>query len=601
MIVATAGHVDHGKTQLVKALTGVDTDTLAEEKKRGLTIELGFAYLPIEDAGNIGFIDVPGHNRFIRNAICGFAATDFVLLVVAADDGIMPQTEEHLSIIDLLKVKQGAIVISKTDCVSNERLEIIKQQVNSRLQHTVAAAWPVFPVSSVNNKGIDALKHFLVKQGLTKRPGEDDAPAPGNFRMPVDRVFSIKGVGQIVTGTIFASQIRQGDSVTIAGSNKRLRVRGLHVQNIESDYGEQGQRCAINLAGSEMQKGLIKRGSWVTADNVSDPVDRFDAEVRILDSATRPLKHWTPVHLHHAASESTARVAVLECSSLKPGATGLVQIVSDHPLGASFGDHFIIRDQSARFTLGGGHVIDIFPPRRGRAKPERIEVLRQMNDDNHEMVLQGLLDKNNEVVDLHQFAANRNLTQQAVSDFYQRLIKSHRRNPDISGLSTDELQCKSEDDVLSQTLEKALNKEGIRAMSVSELAEVIELSTGQLTSLLTCGVRRGLVVQLSGKLFISVRHLTALKELIETLVYQNKDNRFSLTEFRDTTSLGRNRAIEMLECLDNQGITIRIENYRELSPMAARRFQQLLKSDHQSNGKDRTLVGRPVFKTGGGR
>ena len=605
MIIATAGHVDHGKTQLVKVLTGVDTDTLVEEKKRALTIDVGFAYLSLDNGENIGFIDVPGHNRFIRNAICGLAATDFVLLIVAADDGVMPQTVEHLSIIDLLKIKQGAIVISKTDCVSDEQLESVKQQVGVSVQNTVAALWPVFTVSSLSNKGIEALKYFLVKQDLTKTYRKGDVLAQGNFRMPVDRVFSIKGVGLVATGTIFAGQIRQGDNVTIVGSNKRLRVRGLHVQNIESEFGVQGQRCAINLAGSGLQNDLIKRGSWVTAGSVSDPVYRFDAEVCVLDTVTRPLKHWTPVHLHHAASESTARIAVLESRSIQPGASGLVQIVSDHPLGASFGDHFIIRDQSARFTLGGGHVIDIFPPRRGRAKPERIEVLRLMNDDDHGMVLQRLLNSSAKVVDLDRFAANRNLTQQVVSDLYQHLnillIKSNCRNPDITRQSTDELQRKPEDDVRWRKVEKALNKEGIRAMSVSELADTVELPLKQVNSLLTRGIRRGRVIRLSVKLLITSQHLTSLRALIENLVHDSNNDCFGLSDFRKATGIGRNRSIEMLECLDNQGITIRIKNNRQLSPMAARRFDQLLKNHHPDNGKDRTLVGRPVFKTGGGR
>jgi selenocysteine-specific elongation factor len=415
MIVVTAGHVDHGKTLLVKALTGVDADTLAEEKKRGLTIDIGFAYLPLPDLPSIGFIDVPGHERFIKNALCGLATADFVLLLVAADDGPMPQTREHLAIIDLLGIKQGAIVISKVDSVPAARVDAVRRELDLLRVNTELESWPVFAVSAVLGEGVDALRDALqVKAEVEPGAGiGESALLEGdietNFRMPLDRAFDIKGSGLVVTGTVFSGSITVGDAVTIAGSNLKLRVRGLRVHNAEHDSGHSGQRCAINLSGSGLRKAQIRRGNWVTSPCVAAPITRFDAEIKIVNDSLRPLRHWTPVHLHLGASQTTARVAVLSGGAIAPGKEGLVQLVCDHAIGATFGDRLIIRDQSARHTLGGGRVLDIFPPLRGRAHADRLVWLQQMRQDDPISALRGLLETSISGVDLAQFIANRNL------------------------------------------------------------------------------------------------------------------------------------------------------------------------------------------------
>ncbi len=409
MIVATAGHVDHGKTRLVQALTGVDTDTLAEEKKRGLSIDIGFAYLPLADAPSIGFIDVPGHERFLRNALCGLAAADFVLLVVAADDGPMPQTREHLAIIDLLGFRRGAIVISKIDRVEQGRVAEVMHQLDTLLRATTLAHWPRFALSAESMQGLQDLRACLCHEASCMVPVDTDSGDVDNFRMPVDRCFEKKGAGLVVTGTVFAGCLRRDDSVTIAGSGMQLRVRELRVHERESDCALPGQRCAINLAGAQLRKDLVQRGSWVTSPRVAAPVERFDAEISIVNDVQKDLRHWTPVHLHLAAAESTARVALLQGKSIAPGQRGLVQLVCDRPIGAAFGDHLIIRDQSARHTLGGGRVLDIFPPRRGRASAQRQSWLRHMALPEPVEALRALLQTSNDGVDLEQFALNRNL------------------------------------------------------------------------------------------------------------------------------------------------------------------------------------------------
>jgi len=427
MIVATAGHVDHGKTRLVQALTGVDTDTLAEEKRRGLTIDIGFAYLPLANlpthasgnSGSIGFIDVPGHERFVKNALCGLTAADFVLLVVAADDGIMPQTREHLAIIDLLGIRRGAVVISKIDRVSAERVATVRRDLELLRTHTLLASWPTFALSAVSFEGLDALRLQLQTQCRDQDDADDQAYAVDDcegetrFRMPVDRAFEIKGAGLVVTGTVFDGRVREDDLVTIDGSDLRLRVRTLRVHDEVSSCARRGHRCALNLAGSGLRKQQVRRGCWVTSVGVATPIQRFDAEIRVVNDSPRPLQHWTPVHLHLASAESTARVAVLAGSAIAPGGQGLVQLVSDHALGAAYGDRLIIRDQSARRTLGGGRVLDIFPPIRGRAHARRLDWLQQMTQEDPAAALQGLIDSSSSGVDLQQFAANRNLGRHA--------------------------------------------------------------------------------------------------------------------------------------------------------------------------------------------
>lgn len=408
MIVATAGHVDHGKTRLVQALTGVDTDTLAEEKRRGLSIDIGFAYLPVARAPSIGFIDVPGHERFIKNALCGLSAADVVLLVVAADDGPMPQTREHLAIVDLLGFGRGAVVISKSDRVPLERIDAVRQDLRTLCAGSGLRDWPTFVLSAASGQGVEALRRWLL-QCAEQRANDDGAPDDSPLRLPVDRVFEIRGAGLVVTGTVFAGEVRPGDSVTIAGSDLQLRVRGLRVHDTESDCGRRGHRCALNLAGPGLRKELIRRGCWVTSARVAAPVERFDARIRIVDGSPRALRHWTPVHLHLAAAESSARVALLEGDAIAAGQDGLVQLVSKRPLGAACGDYLIIRDQSARHTLGGGQVLDIFPPIRGRAHSRRLQWLRNMEREPADAALHGLLASSANGVDLAQFAANRNL------------------------------------------------------------------------------------------------------------------------------------------------------------------------------------------------
>ncbi|MEM8976276.1 MAG: selenocysteine-specific translation elongation factor [Pseudomonadota bacterium] len=406
MIIATAGHVDHGKTSLVKALTGVDTDRLPEEKKRSLTIDLGFAYMPVADSQTIGFIDVPGHERFIRNALCGLAGTDFVLFIVAADDGVMPQTREHLAIINLLGITECAVALTKIDRVSEDEIELATEEIKEVFAPTGLADPLIFHVSAHSGEGVRELRDHLLQQSRALPPRE----VHNNFRLAIDRRFDVSGAGLVVTGTVFSGRASVGDSVGVLGLDMQLRVRGIHAQNAEAKEGRAGQRCAINLAGPELRKEAIERGQWLTTAEGAEPVPKFDAELSVLPSEPRSLSNWTPVHVHLGAAETTGRVATLGTRSIAVGETGLAQLVLDEPIGAVHGDRFIIRDQSARRTIGGGRVIDLFPPKRGRSKPDRLAWLEAVREPDDKTALTDLLELAPSGVDLVQFAINRNLT-----------------------------------------------------------------------------------------------------------------------------------------------------------------------------------------------
>ena len=405
MIVATAGHVDHGKTLLVKALTGTDTDRLPEEKKRGLTIDLGFAYWQPADGPVIGFVDVPGHERFVRNMLAGVGIVDIALLVVAADDGVMPQTREHLAILDLLGISTGVVALTKIDRVDPARVDEVADSVRAVLSDTRLAGAPVFPLSAHTGDGVAELAAHLEELARTL----DARDAGGHFRLAVDRCFTIAGAGLVVTGSVFSGQASVGETVLLSPPGITARIRGLHAQNRQAETARAGQRCALNLAGAELDKDHVHRGDWVLSEAAHAPTARFDAELRVLANEARALKHWTPMHLHLGAADVTCRVAVLEGGRIAPGETGLAQLVLDHAIGALAGDRFILRDQSARRTVAGGRIIDPFAPARGRSRPARLGQLGALRHEDPAAALAGLVAAVPEGIELNRFALARNL------------------------------------------------------------------------------------------------------------------------------------------------------------------------------------------------
>ena len=406
MIVGTAGHIDHGKTSLVKALTGVDADRLKEEKARGITIDLGYAYSPLPNGEVLGFIDVPGHEKLVHNMLAGATGIDFVLLAMAADDGPMPQTREHLAILNLLGLSRGAVALTKIDCVPEERVVQAQAEVESLLQGTPLEGSPIFPLSAVSGAGVEVLRAHLDAVAATLPP----RTATGNFRLAIDRCFALTGTGTVVTGTVFSGTVRTGDQLLLSPAGIPVRVRGIHAQNRASEIGMAGQRCALNLAGTDFDKQDVCRGDWIVAEPAHGPTQRLDVRLHLLSGADKPLRHWSPVHFHLGAVDVMARVALLEHDKLEPGASGLAQIVLDRTIGALCGDRYIIRDQSANRTVGGGKVLDPFPPERKRRTPERLTMLAAYEQPSVHAVLQGLLDATPAGVDLARFALSCNLS-----------------------------------------------------------------------------------------------------------------------------------------------------------------------------------------------
>lgn len=369
IIIGTAGHVDHGKTQLVKRLTGVDTDRLKEEKERGISIELGFAPLDLPSGLRAGLVDVPGHERFIKHMLAGAAGIDLVLLVVAADEGVMPQTREHLDIIQLLGIKKGILVLTKKDLVEEDLLLLVEEEVRELVAGTNLADAPLVAVSSVTGEGIEELLS-LIDRMVQEVPKKE---ASGRARLPIDRVFTIAGFGTVVTGTLFSGRIRVGDILEVLPLRKEVRVRNLQVHGARVEEAWAGQRVAVNLTGVATSE--IERGSVLAAPGYLTPSFRLDVQIRLLPHVERSLKNWARVRFHLGTKEALGRVLLLEAEELLPGEMAYAQMVMEEPVVAAVKDRFVIRTYSPMYTIGGGEVIDPVAPKRRRFRSQDLEFL----------------------------------------------------------------------------------------------------------------------------------------------------------------------------------------------------------------------------------
>ena len=370
LILGTAGHIDHGKTSLVKALTGIDTDRLKEEKERGITIELGFAHLELPEAGvRFGIVDVPGHERFVRSMVAGVGGMDLVMLVIAADEGIMPQTREHLEICQLLGVKQGLVALTKIDMVDPDWLGLVSEEVRDYLAGSFLGDAPVVPVSSRTGAGLEELKSALA--GLAAAVEEKKAEGP--FRLPVDRVFTVTGFGTVVTGTLVAGEIAVGDEAEILPSGRACRVRGIQTHGRKEERAGAGQRVAVNLQGVEHSE--LVRGDIVVPRHVFRTTRSVDARLDYLPSAPRELKHRAILRLHSATYEVPAQVILIDRDTLQPGDAAFVQLRLKSPVLLLPGDPFVLRAYSPQATLGGGVVLDPAPPRRRRRSEAALALL----------------------------------------------------------------------------------------------------------------------------------------------------------------------------------------------------------------------------------
>ncbi|HEX4333772.1 MAG TPA: selenocysteine-specific translation elongation factor [Usitatibacter sp.] len=627
MIVATAGHIDHGKTLLVGKLTGMDTDRLPEEKARGISIDLGFAHAQLEGA-LVSFVDVPGHERFIRSMLAGVCAIDAALLVVAADDGVMPQTLEHVAILELLGVAHGVAAITKADRVAPERVQAVAHEVRALLSSTRLAAFPVVPVSSVTGQGLDELRRTLA--ALAPHGSRHKAEGQA-FRLAIDRAFTIAGTGTVVTGTVFNGTVAVGDKLVVSPRGEPVRVRGIQVHGRAVDRAEAAQRCALSLAGAGTDS--VARGDWLVDCALHAPTRRLDARVHVLAAEAQPLAHWTPVHVHLATMNVLGRVAIANGEAIAPGQSALVQLVLESPIGALRGDRFVLRDMSARRTVGGGAVIDPFAAPRRRSSPARLAQLAALERDTPEEVLRGLLDTSTGGVDVQRFARTLNLTPERAARalesvqavvlgkepaialsgaFVERLQATtlealrafHGAHPQASAMEAAQLHravapvlsaeafqamlrelaarralvlandtarlaghdetSNPADEALWTRVRAELSRAAAVAPSIAELAAALGAKEATLRDFLHRKAKGGDVVKVGTDRFYSRAALDALAATAREVARATPNGLFTAAQFRDAIGTGRGIAIQVLECLDRLGVTQRVGDNRRI-------------------------------------
>ncbi|MGG2395739.1 selenocysteine-specific translation elongation factor [Pseudomonas sp. SH1-B] len=634
MIVGTAGHIDHGKTALLQSLTGQQGDRRPAERARGITIDLGYLYADLGDGQLTGFIDVPGHERFVHNMLAGASGIDLLLLVVAADDGVMPQTREHLAIAELLGIGQALVVLSKIDRVAAARVQQVSEQVRALLAPGPLAGAPILAVDSLSGQGIDTLRQRL--QGLAA--AQAARSAQGYFRLPIDRAFSVDGAGVVVTGTAFAGQVALADELLLSPSGRRVRVRGLHAQNRQAERAVAGQRVALNLAGERLTVEQLHRGDWLLAPELLAPSTRVDIELHLLTTETRALAHWTPVHVHLAAQDVSGRVALLDTFSLAPGQSCLAQLVLNAPAHAVHGDRLVLRDQSAQRTLGGGSVLDPFAPARGRRAEQRLAQLQALRNASLEQALPALLQSAGNGLDPGLLARQFNRqpgswqlptglcklsTRQGTRLFdaaqlqalrealVEGLRRFHAESPDELGPDRDRLrryalselerpvfialldealgdgriassgpwlhlpdhrvQLGAEDEALRERLWPLLLAGGFDPPWVRDLAGAVQQDEASVRLLLRKLARLGLLHQVVKDLFYPEPTLHSLARHALALVQQQGCLR--VTDWRDCIAIGRKRSIQLLEYFDRIGFTRRLASERRIRSDSALAIQ----------------------------
>jgi selenocysteine-specific elongation factor len=630
MIIGTAGHIDHGKTALTRALTGVDTDRLKEEKARGISIDLGYAYLPAPDGTILGFVDVPGHEKFIHNMLAGATGIDFVLLVVAADDGVMPQTREHLAIIDLLGVRNAIVALTKVDLVSSERRHEAAAEIAAVVASTALAGAEIVAVSPVSAEGVDTLRQklFDAAQAYGARS------AGGRFRLAVDRSFSLSGAGTVVTGTVLSGSVAVDDRVTISPHELPARVRSIHAQNRAAPRGVAGERCALNLAGDGISKDAVVRGDVVLDAGLHAPTDRIDATLRVLASEHRPIAQWLPVRLHHAAVELGARVVLLG-EPIAPGGEDRVQLVLERPIAAAAGDRFVLRDTSAQRTIGGGMFLDLRAPVRRRRTPERLAQLDALAQPDLQASVKALLAMPPFHLDLDAFARDHALGSaqcEALSqgqvlvpagdtrlmfapEGWTRLKASiaaalkafHAGNPAAPGMTPEALRRQIEPRLTARVfpfIVQALAKAGdatltgaavglpgyaaqlapadekawkriaplisdaarFRPPRVNEIAQQIGVAEADARRLMKLAGRMHLVSEIAPDHFFLRDTVAEMVEIAADVAGKSPNGEFGAAAFRDRLDNGRKVAIQILEFFDRHGITMRRGDLRRINP-----------------------------------
>lgn len=637
MIVGTAGHIDHGKTALLQALTGQAGDQRQEERARGMTIDLGYRYAALaEGAALTGFIDVPGHERFIHNMLAGAHGIDLVLLVVAADDGVMPQTREHLAIIELLGIPQALVAISKCDRVEPVRLAEVQAQVRALLAEGPYAKARQFPLSSITGQGVEVLRRALLEAEVRVR----QRSVRGGFRLAVDRAFAVTGAGVVVTGTALAGRVSAGDTLLLGKAGKPVRVRGLHAQNQVALVAEAGQRVALNIAAERLTVEQVHRGDWLVPEWLHAPSVRVDIELCLLPGDNRIFEHFSAVHVHLGTQDVTARVALLEGETLAAGQRMFAQLLLNAPLQAVHGDRLVLRDQRAQRTLGGGKVLDPFAPSRQRRSEERLRQLLVLRDvDDLEEALPAMLASAlggldpqrlerqfnrqretwllpNDVLVVAtrqgQLLFAKSQWQALRCQLLEQLARFHEQEPDQLGPDRDRLRrfaaLPLERPAFVSLMDELLNDKLIASSGpwlhlpdhkvqlseadsalwarlqpkmlagqydppwVRALASEESCAEAEVRLLLRKLARLGLVHQVVRDLFYPEATLQRMAELL--LRQAGETPIVQVAAFRDMLGIGRKRSVQVLEYFDRIGLTRRVADQRHIRADSALAQQQ---------------------------
>ncbi|NWF98136.1 MAG: selenocysteine-specific translation elongation factor [Nitrospirae bacterium] len=619
IILGTAGHIDHGKSSLVKALTGIDPDRLKEEKERGITIDLGFADIVYPDGLTVGIVDVPGHERLIKNMLAGAGGIDLVMLVIAADEGIMPQSKEHLQICNLLKIKSGLIAVTKADLVEQDWLELVKEDVKEFVRGTFLEGAEIIPVSSKSMFNIELLKERIKDIALKVEP----KPIKGLFRLPIDRVFTLKGFGTVVTGTAILGSISVDNDIEILPSNIKSKVRGLHSHGkaIHSAYA--GQRVAINLQG--VDKDSIQRGDVVVIPGKLMPTGKIDAKIELLSDAP-VLKTRSLVHFHLGTSETTARVILFGQSELKPGENCYGQFRLSSPVVAMSGDRYIIRRFSPLETIGGGEVLDPLSFRRSfRESVEDLKIFEigSLSDKIaakikragafgiKTSIIEGwikeeipsikesikYLKEKNTVLQFEDILIHRTIFDSFKNNVIQQLSEFHKANPLKPGMSKEELRIKlnieprlfgnlistlneiviekefvrlnsfkvalsDKDESTQLKIIQLLEKSEFQPPSKDEISQTLKIDPKKLQDILKLMSNEGKLIRISDTIYIT-------SDVYEKIIKKMKDffskkPEMTVAEFRDILNTTRKYALPFLEYLDSHNVTLRVGDIRKL-------------------------------------
>ena len=625
VIVGTAGHIDHGKTSLVKALTGIDADRLEEEKRRGITIDIGFAHLelpaPNGDKLRLGFVDVPGHERFVRNMLAGVGGIDLVLLVIAADEGIKPQTREHFDICRLLSVKRGITVLTKSDTVDPDTLEVVRLEVDDYLRGSFLdpAHSPIVAVSALNGAGLEELRTALAKVA-TEVPARDSSALA---RLPIDRVFTMRGFGTVVTGTLVSGTIRKEEELEVFPTGKRLRVRGVQVHGASAEQAMAGQRTALNLAGVSTDD--LARGMTLALPDTFHSTSRLDVSLSMLPSA-KPLKDRARVHLHAFTMETIAEVRLHEAKQVAPGGHGYAQLRLAEPPLLLPGDRFILRQFSPVVTIGGGVVLDAAPLPKTKSVQDFLELLERGSE---KTILEARIGRRGpHGVSLSQLVAETGLRKEVISanlaetlekisvrriadtllsaSSFTHLMSSlsdqvaefHKKNPLVAGISKEELRDKlqvsaeifssaidalvrerklevagelvhlpgrgvvmKDDEAESkQIIEQAFLSAGLRVPSLREVLAGLRVDKVRAQKIMTLLLREKSLVKISDELVFHHSALTDLRHKIAAL--KTASPKIDVARFKDLTGVSRKYAIPLLEYLDRERVTRRVGDER---------------------------------------